>query len=68
MEMPELKTIKRALSVIDFQLTDDDKNEFYIYALNCLYNKDYEYEYDEYKPPKYFKVLLKEIKPYCIIE
>lgn len=64
----ELKTIKRALAVIDFQLIDDDKNNFYIYALNNIYNKSCNYEYDEYKCPKYFKILLKEIKPYCVLE
>jgi len=66
--VPEVKTIRRALSAIDFQIPDDDRNDFYIYAVNRLYNKDYPHEYDEFFPPKYFKLLLKEIKPYYVTE
>jgi hypothetical protein len=66
--VPEVKTIRRALNVIDFQLCDDDRNDFYIYAVNRLYQKDFPYPYEDYNPPKYFKILLKEIKPYCILE
>lgn len=67
--VPELKIIKKALTIIDFELNDNDKNYFYVYVLNKLFNKEYPYPYDyeyEYRPPKYFKLLLKQIEPYCI--
>lgn len=66
--IPEVSTIRRALSVIDFQIPDDDRNDFLIYAINHIYHKDFPYPYEAYSPPKYFKILLKEITPYCIIE
>jgi len=66
-EMPdglkdELNTIEEALLKIDFQINDDDKHDFYILVLNDLYDAKLEYSHPEYKPKKYFKVLLKEIK------
>jgi len=65
--VPEVSTIRMSLKHIDFELRDEDRNEFYIYAVNNLYNKQFPYPYDEYRPPKYFKVLLKEIKPLCLL-
>ena len=65
--VPELNTIRMALKYIDFELSDEDRNEFYIYAVNNIYNKHFPYPYDEYRPPKYFKILLKEIKPICLL-
>lgn len=32
--VPELHTIRMALKHIDFQLRDEDRNDFYIYAVN----------------------------------
>ncbi len=66
--IPELSTIKRSLCVIDFELPDEDRDKFYVFALNHLYKKDFPYPYDycgDYKPPKYFKTLLKKITPLC---
>jgi hypothetical protein len=54
------KTIDRALLQIDFQIPDDEKNDFYIYAYNVIYDLHLEYSYPEMKPPKYYKFLLKE--------
>lgn len=65
--VPELHTIRMSLKQIDFQLRDEDRNEFYIYAVNNLYDKDFPYPYEIYHPPKYFKTLLKEIKPMCLL-
>ena len=65
--VPELNTIRMSLKQIDFQLRDEDRNDFYIYAVNNLYNKDYPFPYEIYRPPKYFKTLLKEIKPICLL-
>jgi hypothetical protein len=66
--VPELSTIKRSLCVVDFELPEEDRDKFYVYALNNIYHKDYPYPYNycnEYRPPKYFRTLLKEIKPLC---
>lgn len=67
--VPELNSIKRSLCVVDFELPDTDKDMFFVYALNNMYNKKYPYPYDytnEYRPPKYFRTLLKQIKPLCL--
>ena len=65
--VPELHTIRMSLKHIDFQLRDEDRNDFYIYAVNNLYGKDFPHPYEIYRPPKYFKILLKEIKPLCLL-
>ena len=65
--VPELNTIRMALKHIDFQLRDEDRNDFYIYAVNDIYHKEYSYPHEIYRPPKYFKTLLKEIKPICLL-
>jgi hypothetical protein len=56
-----LETIKKALNTIDFQLNDEDENNFYIYAMNMIYHKDLPYPYEEYRPPRYFKLLLNRL-------
>jgi hypothetical protein len=58
----ELKTIQDALLKIDFQINDDDKPEFYAYVLNDLYDMKIDYDNPDFRPKKYYKVLLKEIK------
>jgi hypothetical protein len=58
----ELLTIQEALIKIDFQINDDDKQEFYTYVMNELYDAKLEYENPDFNPKKYYKVLLKEIK------
>jgi len=65
-ETPNLafkKTIDRALMIIDFQIVDEDKNDFYIYA----YNTNLNYSYTDIKLPKYYKFLLKEIQRFPLI-
>ena len=46
--IPELNKIRMSLKHIDFQLRDEDRNDFYIYAVNHLYNKDYPFPYEIY--------------------
>ena len=58
----ELNTIEEALLKIDFQINDDDKNEFYTYVLNELYDTKCDYANPDFQPKKYYKHLLKEIK------
>ena len=61
------KTIDRALMIIDFQIVDEDKNDFYIYAYNTYYNTNLNYSYPDIKLPKYYKFLLKEIQRFPLI-
>ena len=65
--VPELHTIRMALKYIEFELRDEDRNDFYIYAVNNIYHKDFPFPYEIYIVPKYFKILLKEIKPICLL-
>ena len=58
----ELNMIQDALLKIDFQIVDDDKQHFYTYVLNDLYDMKIDYVQPDFRPPKYFKILLKEIK------
>ena len=56
-----VSTIEDALKKIDFELNDDDKMPFNIYVFKNHYHIDFPYEYEEYRPPKYFKLLYKMI-------
>lgn len=54
------KTIDRALIEVDFQIPDEEKYDFYVYAHNIIYDTHLDYSYPEIKLPKYYKLLLKE--------
>jgi hypothetical protein len=54
--------IDDALKEIDFEMTEEDRPYFYIYIFRTQYKIDLDYDI-EYRPPKYFKLLHKMIKP-----
>ena len=53
--------IAELLSLIDFEPEDEDKQPLYIYLHNHLAGTSFEFDNDEYRPPKSFKVVLREI-------
>ena len=55
-------TIDHALEKIDFQLPDEDLPNFYVYIFSHHYKIDFPYDYEDYRPPKYFKLLYKLVK------
>jgi hypothetical protein len=66
MEMlnPEyVSTVERCLKKIDYEIPDVDAFPFYIFILNKHYNCDLTYEYEDYRPPRYFRFLYKWILP-----
>ena len=59
-----VSNITEALKKIDFQIVDDDAIGFQTYVFKNHYKIDLPYEYPEYRPPKYFRILYKEIFPF----
>ena len=64
MEGMFVSTIDEAMKKIDFEITDSDKVDFYTYVFRHHYKIEFPYDSEEYRPPKYFRILLKEIMPY----
>jgi hypothetical protein len=50
------------LKAIDFVPPDDDKENLYVYLHNHIFNTAFEYDHPEYRPLKYFKLVLKMIQ------
>jgi hypothetical protein len=60
--MSYMDEITNYLKRIDFQPPDDDKGNLYIYLHNHLYLTNIDYDNEEYRPLKYFKLVLKMIQ------
>ena len=58
-----VSNVETALKKIDFEIPDDDKSNFYTFFFIQKYNIPMEYDTPNYRPPKYFKLLLKMIEP-----
>ena len=66
MEMlnPEyVSNVEHCLKKIDYEIPDADAFPFYIFILNKHYKCDLTYEYEDYRPPRYFRFLYKWILP-----
>jgi len=59
-----VENIDNALKIIDFEINDDDRTNFYTFIFRTHYNCDLPYDHHEYRPLKYFKLLYKMIKDY----
>lgn len=57
--MDEISTY---LKRIDFEPPDDDKHNLYVYLHNHLFQTGFDYDKEEYRPLKYFKLVLKMIQ------
>jgi hypothetical protein len=67
MEMlnPEyVSAVEQSLKKIDYEIPDIDALCFYIFVLNHHYKCDISYEYEDYRPPRYFRFLYKWILPF----
>jgi len=63
--MEEKEYIINALTIIDYEIVDEDLEFFINYCLEKHYNI-FEPLYNEYRlrPPKYFKILYLKIQPF----
>ena len=59
-----VSTVERGLKKIDYEIPDADALLFYMFVLNEHYKCNLIYEYEDYRPPRYFKFLYKWILPY----
>ena len=59
-----VSTIELALKKIDYEIPDEDVMPFNIYVFKHHFKIDFPYEYADYRPPKYFKLLYKMIAEY----
>ena len=69
MEMmnPEyVSTVEQGLKKIDYEIPDVDAFLFYVYVLNNHYHCNIPIEYEDYRPPRYFKFLYKWILPHLV--
>jgi len=56
--------VEQGLKKIDYEIPDVDALCFYIFVLKQHYHCNLEYEYEHYRPPKYFRFLYKWITPH----
>ena len=61
-----VSNVDDALKTIDFEVPDDDRANFYTFVFIHKYNIKMNYDSPEYRPPKYFKLLLKLIEGHMV--
>jgi len=60
----EAQRLSNYLKMIDFEPPDDDRANLFAYLHNNLYGTTLPYDTSEYRTPKYFRLILKEIRQY----
>jgi len=60
--MNKMDEITTYLNTIDFLPPDNDKQNLYVYLHNHIFDTTFEYDHPEYRPLKYFKLVLKMIQ------
>jgi hypothetical protein len=61
-----VSNVEHSLKKIDFEIPDDDAFYFYVFVLKNHYGCDLSYNYEDYRPPRYFRFLYKWILPHLV--